>query len=239
LEWLVQQNEEIVGLVIHPASAGKYVDEIIRASNVAPERIFDGSQLRNPDVLSAIEALQADLCLSILFNYILKSEFIRLFPKGVLNLHPSYLPYNRGQYPNVWSIVEGTPAGTTIHYIDEGVDTGDIVAQKRIPVDSVDTAESLYRKLEQASLRLFQETWPLIISGQPPRMKQTVENGTYHRTKDVEKIDQIDLDQEYKARDLINILRARTFPPYKGAFFEEEGKRIYMRLELEYGDDST
>jgi len=51
---------------------------------------------------------------SVLFDYILKPDFLGMFPGGTINLNPALLPYNRGQYPNVWSIVEGTPAGATI-----------------------------------------------------------------------------------------------------------------------------
>ena len=76
-------------------------------------------KLKEPKVLEAIDALQPDIGLSILFDYILRSEFLELCPLGVVNLHPSYLPYNRGQYPNVWSIMDGTPAGVTLHYIDD------------------------------------------------------------------------------------------------------------------------
>jgi methionyl-tRNA formyltransferase len=152
----------------------------------------------------------------------------------VVNLHPAYLPYNRGQYPNVWSIIEGTPSGVTLHYINEKIDAGDVIAQREVPVELVDTGETLYRKLEQASLELFKDTWLLIKSDKPPRIPQSGEPGTYHRTRDAEAIDEIDLDGTYVARDLINVLRARTFPPYKGAYFRHQGRKIYLRLQLFY-----
>ena len=237
LKWLTEQGEEIVGLVIHPPHKQKYVHEMLEVTDLPPDRIFYGSQLGDSDVVEAIRKLMPDIGISILFDYILKPEFLDIFPRGVINLHPALLPYNRGQYPNVWSIVEGTPAGVTLHYIDEGIDTGDIIAQQEVPVEPIDTGETLYRKLERASLSLFQKTWPLIKAGRAPRIPQNKEVGTYHRTRDVESIDKIQLDQEYKARDLINILRARTFPPYKGAYFEVDGKRVYMYLRLEYGEE--
>ena len=237
LKWLKEQGEEIVGLVIHPPHKQKYVHEMLEVAYLPSHRIFYGSQLGDSDVVEAIQKLMPDIGISILFDYILKSEFLNMFPQGVINLHPALLPYNRGQYPNVWSIVEGTPAGVTLHYVDEGTDTGDIIAQQEVPVEPIDTGETLYRKLERASLTLFQETWPLIKAGRAPRIPQNKGVGTYHRTRDVESIDKIQLDQQYKARDLINILRARTFPPYKGAYFEVGGKRVYMYLRLEYGEE--
>ena len=155
----------------------------------------------------------------------------------MVNLHPAYLPYNRGQYPNVWSIIEGTPAGVTLHYIDEGIDTGGIIARREVPVEPVDTGESLYRKLEATALELFRETWPLIKAGRAQCLPQDKQAGTYHRTRDIEAIDAIDQERDYKAGDLLNLLRARTFPPYKGAYFTADGKRVYLRLQLEYGQE--
>ena len=120
----------------------------------------------------------------------------------------------------------------TLHYIDPGIDTGDIISQREVAAVATETGGSLYRKLEQASLELFQETWPSLcagrITGQQPK-----EAGTFHRAGDVARIDEIELDRNYSARDLINILRSRTFPPYPAAFFREDGRKIYLRLELE------
>jgi methionyl-tRNA formyltransferase len=234
IHWLREQKEQIVGLVIHPSHKRKYGDEIIRSAQVSPAHIFDGSQLRQPDMLQAIKALRPDIGLSVLFGYILRPEILDLFPAGVVNLHPAYLPYNRGAYPNVWSIVERTPAGVTLHYIDAGVDTGDIIAQRQLPIEPVDTGEILYRKLERVCVDLFKETWPLIRSGRVPRIPQDRREGTYHHTRDVEHIDPIDLDRTYTARELIDIIRARTFPPYPGAHFIHQGRKVYLRLQLLY-----
>jgi len=237
LEWLKKQGEQVVALFIHPPEKQKFAEEIIKIANVPSQNIFYGTELSQISVLNAISNLNPDIAISILFDYLLKKEFINLFPKGAVNLHPSYLPFNRGQYPNVWSIIEETPAGVTLHYIDEKVDTGDIIAQIEVPVEPIDTGETLYRKLEYASIDLFKKTWPLLKSGNAPRLKQDINAGTYHKTKDVEKIDNIELDRKYTAKELINIIRARTFPPYRGAYFKINGRKIYIRVELEYGDD--
>lgn len=234
VRWLREHGEDIVGLVVHPPDKSKYREEIIQESGLANELIFEGSQLRHSRTLEDINNLRADIGISILFGYILKPEFLSLFPRGIVNLHPSLLPYNRGQYPNVWSIIDGTPAGVTLHYIDEGVDTGDIIAQCEIPVEPVDTGESLYRKLERTSVELFKKNWREIACNCAPRVPQGDTPGTYHRTKDVEAIDEIDLDKEYRARDLINIMRARTFPPHSGAYFRSCGRKVFMRLSLFY-----
>ena len=232
LAWLRERGAEVVGLALHPPERRRLGDEILAAAKLPPERVFDASRLRDAGVQRAVAALRPDLGLSVLLGYILSSEFLSIFPRGVVNLHPAWLPFNRGAHPNVWSIVERTPAGVTLHHVDAGVDTGDVIAQERTEVSVEDTGESLYHKLERAGLELLRRAWPGIEAGTAPRRPQSG-TGTTHRVRDLERIDEIDLDASYRARDLIDVLRARTYSPHRGAFFRADGKRVYLRLSLE------
>lgn len=118
------------------------------------------------------------------YRHILKKDILELFPSRAINLHISYLPWNRGADPNFWSFVEDTPKGITIHYLDEGVDTGDIIVQKEIEFDSDrETLSTSYEKLQAAIQDLFKEAWPAIKSGKCPRQKQ-FGIGSTHKTKD-------------------------------------------------------
>jgi methionyl-tRNA formyltransferase len=227
----LQEKEQVIGVVVHAPEHIKFEKEI-RASARQAE-LFIADDLSNPASLKRIAELKPDLGISVLFGYLLKRDFLALLPRGCLNLHPAYLPYNRGMYPNVWSIVDGTPAGVTLHYIDEGVDTGDIICQKQVPVSRTDTGESLYHKLEAAGLELLREAWPGIQSGQIQRVSQRGEKGTFHKRADVAEIDEIHVGQNYQAEHLLNILRARTFPPHTGAFFRLNGRKVYIRVQFE------
>lgn len=238
LRFLKEEGEEIVGLVIHPPNKRKYGDEIIEDAGVDDAHVFDGTTITQPKILQSIKELEPDIGISALFDYMLHRELFEIMSYGCINIHPAFLPYNRGNYPNVWSIVDETPAGVTIHYIDEKIDTGDIIAQREVEIEPVDTGESLYRKLEKECVSLFTSTWSIIRSGKAQRKPQTPEEGSFYRTSDVNRIDEIDLDRTYKARDLINIVRARTFPPYQGAYFIQNGLKVYLRLELMYEDES-
>jgi methionyl-tRNA formyltransferase len=233
LNWLVENGEPPVGLVVHPSERSRCRSEMINKSQLSDDSIFDATTLRTPETLAAIRILQPDLGISIFFDYILKKEFLSCFHFGCINVHPSLLPYNRGQYPNVWSIVEGTPSGVTMHYINEGIDTGDILSQEQVPVKSYDTGETLYRKLEASSVSLFKKTWPLFKKREIQPNPQEKNGGACHKTRDVQAIDEVFLDREYSARYLIDLLRARTFPPHKGAYFVHEGKKVFMKLALE------
>ncbi len=232
LEFLQAQGEDLAALVVHPAGRRKYGDEILATAALPPERIFDAARLREPATIAALAALQPEIGISISLGYILRRELLGKFPDGCINLHTSFLPWNRGANPNVWSIAERTPAGVTLHYIDDGVDTGDILAQERFAVEPTDTGATLYARLEAAALALFIKTWPSIRARALTPLAQDRAAGSAHRVADLAELDAIDLDRSYVARDLIDLLRARTFPPYSGAYFLHEGRKISMQLTL-------
>lgn len=117
------------------------------------------------------------------FRHILRRDVLDLFPARAVNLHISLLPWNRGADPNLWSFLEGTPAGVTIHRLDEGVDTGDILVQREVsfPVDA--TLRTSYDLLQEAIRGLFYENWADLKSGALPPRPQTGP-ATVHRMKD-------------------------------------------------------
>lgn len=119
------------------------------------------------------------------YRHILKSEILDLFPGRAVNLHISYLPWNRGADPNFWSFLEGTPPGVTIHLIDPGVDTGDILVQKKVDFGDLENAtlSSTYQVLQQEIQQLFFENWAKIRNGELPAIPQTGK-GTMHRVRD-------------------------------------------------------
>lgn len=235
--WLKDQGEEIVGLAMHPSCRRAYGEQILESAGVDLSRVFDGSRLRDDGTVAEIRKLNADVAISLFFDYIFKPSFIDLFPSGVINLHPAYLPHNRGQHPNVWSIIDGTLAGVTLHYVDPGIDTGDIIAQSGVPVDAVDTGESLYRKLEKECVRLFEVAWSDVRDGSAPRQKQGPADGPAHRLGDLDAIDEIKLDEHVSAQRLLDIIRGRTFPPYKGTYFLDGERKVYLRLQLLLEED--
>jgi methionyl-tRNA formyltransferase len=237
LRWLVEQGETIAALVPHAKDETNWRDELIRVVGSSVP-IIEPKDLQKPETIAQLKSLKADLGLSVLFKHWLKKEALSVFSKGAVNLHPSYLPYNRGVYPNVWSILEGTQAGATLHYMDEGLDTGDIIAQRKVATDPWDTGETLYRKLEREALTLFKEIWPAVKAGKAPRTPQKKNEGTAHTFADIRSKDAIDLEKKYSGRELLDLLRARTFPPYSGAHFEANGRRIDVQISFKVSEKS-
>lgn len=129
-----------------------------------------------------------DYIISYNYKYIINEAIVKKFKNKIINLHISYLPFNRGAYPNVWSFLEDTPKGVTIHFIDEGVDTGEILFQKEMFFDeSAETFRSTHCKLNIEIQKLFQENWDRLITKNFTPMKQQGK-GTFHKKADLEPI---------------------------------------------------
>lgn len=106
------------------------------------------------------------------YRHILTKELLDRLPDRAINLHISYLPFNRGADPNFWSFVNNTPKGVTIHYIDTGMDTGDIIVQRQV-VFTEETLATTYQRLQTEIQELFKENWASIKAGTCGRTKQS------------------------------------------------------------------
>ncbi len=238
--WLREQREDVVGVAIHPPATARHAREIVAASGVGADRVFEAPTLHSPETLARLRQLAPDLILSVYWGYILKPELIALPPRGCINFHCGLVPYNRGKNPNVWPIIEGTPAGVSLHYIDEGIDSGDVIAQREVPGRAIDTGKTLHLRMLQALFELFQQTWPAIKVGSAPRTPQDASRATFHWAKDLRRLDEIDLDAPTTARALLNWMRARTYPPHAGAWFRDaDGRKVSVRVELDYAADAV
>src|SRR3990167_3987166 len=138
--------------------------------------------------LTSVAKVSPDFIVSHGCRQILRPYLLDLFPDRVVNLHIAYLPWNRGADPHIWSAIEGTPSGVTIHYVDKGIDTGDIIAQREVMwlPDGV-TVRDTYELLQAEMLDLFVEHWPEIRDGSCPRYPQEGE-GSFHRMADLERV---------------------------------------------------
>tara|TARA_B100000809_G_C14980440_1_gene474321 strand:+ start:61 stop:654 length:594 start_codon:yes stop_codon:yes gene_type:complete len=122
------------------------------------------------------------------YRYIIEKKVLKCFDRRALNLHMSYLPWNKGADPNFWSILEDTPKGVTIHIMDERIDAGDILCQKEIFFEDNDTLRTSYEKLERTIETVFIKQWPEIKNDELRRVRQGG-RGSYHKSGDKEKYD--------------------------------------------------
>lgn len=125
----------------------------------------------------------AEFLISYGYRHIISGDVLNRFPRRAINLHISCLPWNRGADPNLWSFLENTPTGVTIHYLDKGLDTGDILAQQTVEHSPDDTLRSSYDRLKAAIEELFVSVWPHIRAGTQASFPQPP-GGTSHRSRD-------------------------------------------------------
>lgn len=126
--------------------------------------------------------------LVVSFNYlpIIKEDILELLAGRIINMHISYLPWNRGRSPNVWSYIDDTPKGVTIHVLDRGLDTGDIIVQRLVEINEQrDTLATSYQKLQDALMELCKENWEMLLSGAYTAQPQRGDS-SYHTAKDLE-----------------------------------------------------
>lgn len=119
------------------------------------------------------------------YRHIISKDVIDAMGGKIINLHISYLPYNRGSHPLFWAFHDNTPVGVTIHKVDEGLDTGDIYAQRLVEINpSVETFKSGYEKLINEIEHLFMETCDDILLSKLTPHKQ-IGKGTCHKSSDL------------------------------------------------------
>jgi methionyl-tRNA formyltransferase len=196
------------------------------------ERVFVHSLLTTENQLQVIEDIQPEYVVSCGYRHIIPEEILNVPIEGCLNIHPAYLPYNRGANPNIWSIVEGTPAGVTLHWMDAGLDTGDIIARRKVETNFSDDGRDLYERLEDAQVDLFQDVWPEILDGEIDVTEQDENAGTYHRTSDFDELCELDPNEEVQIKEFLDRLRALTFPPYDNAKIQIDGETYYIEVKI-------
>lgn len=146
------------------------------------ERVY---RIQNKLTLEMIEQLKPSFIVSYNYKHLIPKEILDAMEGKVINLHTSYLPYNRGSSPNFFSFLEDTPKGVTIHQMSEGLDTGDILCQREVSFDeSRESFASSYERLQEEMKKLFCENWDAIKCGKLTPRKQEGK-GTYHRMKDL------------------------------------------------------
>lgn len=218
------------------------MDIVFLGMNPAGEKLLDWLEdmeevevletITEGEELEAIRRLEPEMAISSGFEHKVPKGIIEIPEKGIVNLHPSYLPYNRGSHPFIWPIVEDTVAGVSIHYMNEEIDEGPVIAKERVKIKSSDTAGDLRERLMQRQFELFREKWELIRKGVRGE-KQDLSMGNVHYHSELDDVREIDLDEKMKAGDLIDLLRGLTYGDEKLAYFEKDGERYYIDVDIE------
>jgi methionyl-tRNA formyltransferase len=225
--WLIANFRADVGLIVTTGD-----NEVAAAAREAQIRSLVFQSSSQVSDFAAGEALSFDLGLLAWWPKIIRKPLLSLPRRGFVNTHPSLLPYGRGKHYNFWSIVERVPFGVSLHMVEESIDSGDVVAQAELSCDWEDTGGSLYQKATEAMLKLVQATYPRLRNLDFKTWPQDLASGTFHRASELEVVSSIDLEKTYVARDLLDLLRARTFPGYPACTFPDGDVVYEVRVDI-------
>jgi folate-dependent phosphoribosylglycinamide formyltransferase PurN len=132
--------------------------------------VIECIKVNDPDTVNLIEKLKPDLIISAYFNQILKSDIIAVPKFGILNVHPGWLPIYRGAMAYFWVLKNGSEsAGVSIHWIDEGIDTGTLIARRSFVIKTGMTQQRVLAITAVIGARLLKRIGRELLSGATPK----------------------------------------------------------------------
>ncbi len=218
------QDFNVVGVVTQPDRRAGRGKKLISppVKTVADELGIPAIQprrVRDAEAMDELRRFAPDLIVVAAYGQILRPALLELPPLGCINIHGSLLPRWRGAAPIQAAILAGDKeTGITIMLMDAGIDTGDMLAKRAIPIADDDTAGTLFDKLAPLGAELLVETLPKYLAGELLPQPQPEAGATY--AKMLKKADG-ELDFSKSAAELERQIRA--FSPWPGTFFEWEG----------------
>ena len=184
-----------------------------------PDKIKNNEEFR-----SQLSTLKPDAIIVVGYGRLIPQWMIDLPPMGNINLHASLLPKYRGAAPIQWAIACGeTVTGVTTMKIDSGLDTGDILLQKEIPVEAKDTAETLAPRMANIGAELVRETLLGLRAG---TVHPTPQDNTKASLAPILKKEDGEIDFHRSAEEICN--RLRGFQPWPGAYTNFRGKNLQV-----------
>lgn len=221
LQYLLNSERYIVvGVITDSHLEASPTAELAHESNI-PLFCFDEaiSKLKNQE-------LKFDLGISMLFWRKLKDEFISIPKFGTINFHPAPLPDYKGTAGYNLAILDGLETwGMTAHYVDENIDTGEIIEVLKFPIcKETETVKSLEASSQEYLFELFKKTVDKISTSKTSRL-DTVPNigGTYVSRAEMEQMKEIK-----PGDDIARKIRAFWFPPYDGAYITIDGNKYSL-----------
>jgi methionyl-tRNA formyltransferase len=224
LETLIVSGAEIVGVCTRENS--KLNADHCDLSKISKENgipWFYTSKINSRATITWIENLKPDVIFCIGWSQIISKELIELPPLGIIGFHPAQLPKNRGRHPITWALALGLEeTASTFFRIDEGVDSGEIVSQERIPISKLDNAATLYEKLAYVA---SQQVENLVRALEMKSLVSRVQDHSLANVWRKRHIEDGRIDWRMSADSIHNLVRGLT-KPYVGAHFLSKGEEV-------------
>src|SRR5437763_5151256 len=184
--------------------------------------VLQPARIKMPEAIEAIRRLNPDVIVVMAYGQILPREVLEIPKIACLNLHASILPRWRGAAPIQAAIAAGDrETGVTVMYMDEGLDTGDILLAKKIEIAPTETGGSLHGRLAEIAPESLREAISLLAKGDAPRTTQESQLATYAPKLEREH-GRIDWAEEAEVIER----KIRAFNPWPGAFMELDKRKL-------------
>lgn len=216
LNSLIESDHKVLKVITHP-----YDEKAFKTLSATCEKneipILQANKINSKEIIDSVSECKPDLCIIAHFERIIKPELLRVPKLGFINLHPSLLPYYRGLAPQHYPIINGEKeVGITVHYVDEGTDTGDIILQKRYPLADDAYVADLHSLWMREYKTIVVEALDLIVK-QAPVIKQPEGEGSFYPKMESKPYQ---LDKEWPVQKAYNWVRAMSLP-YDGVLYDD------------------
>jgi len=199
----------------------------------------------SPDSMIALGATSIDLRNDIEVKNIINSFDIifslhckQIFPAKLvnnatcINIHPGFNPYNRGWYPQVFSIINKLPVGVTIHLMNSEIDHGPIIYQQKISIQEHETSLEVYKKVIVKEKEMLEKHFSNLVFGDYITF-DAEDDGNYNSITDFNNLCELNLDNTASLKEHIDLLRALSHGNFKNAYFiNSEGQKNYISLTI-------
>jgi methionyl-tRNA formyltransferase len=191
LEALLKRGDNVVAVYVAPEKPGQKADPLKEAAQAAGLPVYQPASYRKEEVWNEFRELKPDLQVMAFVTLFVPEEFLNIPTRGSIQYHPSthgsiqyhpsLLPAYRGASAINWPIIQGeTETGLSIFWPDNGLDTGDVLLQKKTPISNTDTLGSVYfDRLFPMGVEAMLESVDLVKAGKAPRIKQDDSLATY------------------------------------------------------------
>jgi methionyl-tRNA formyltransferase len=217
LQALLRRPEAEVGLVICDPNAHAMRGLVSRFCRDAGIAAIESANANAPETLDAIRAVEPDLLFSAYNMQILRQRLLDIPRAGTVNFHNGPLPRYRGVNVYSWAIINGeTEYGSSWHWVDQGIDSGDVLAQKMFPIDPQETPTTLIAKGFRTGIESLEELLPALLAGQAVATEQDESLATYYRKRDLPNGGRISFAWTYER--LERFVRGLDFRPLPNTF---------------------
>lgn len=229
LEDIIKSGHEVIAVVTQPDKQKGRGHEVsfTPVKELALKydiEVLQPVKVREPEFIAKLKGLAPDVIVVAAFGQILPKDLLDMPPLGCINVHFSLLPKYRGAAPIQYSIINGEKeTGITIMYMDEGIDTGDIILQRAIPIEKEETAGSLFDKMAVLGGELIIEALQQLGEGKAVRTPQNHEVATYYKMINKE-MGRLDFHQS--AEGLERLIRGLS--PWPSAYTYLDGKTLKL-----------